>query len=84
LVLVASKQDHGPGQHDYPAWQKKWNPLLSRVPGVSVRDAWEWPTFNVADCGITVGVILLVLDGFREPKSSDAKEPVAGKKEAAG
>src|SRR6185295_3789715 len=23
IVLVASKQDHGPGQHDYPAWQKK-------------------------------------------------------------
>jgi hypothetical protein len=22
IVLIASKQDHGPKQHDYPAWQK--------------------------------------------------------------
>jgi signal peptidase II len=29
-------------------------------------NGWEWPTFNIADCGITVGVILLVLDGFKE------------------
>ena len=32
IVLVASKQDHGPGQHDYPAWQKKWKAMLDRVP----------------------------------------------------
>jgi type 1 glutamine amidotransferase len=44
VVLVASKQDHGPGEHDYPAWQKKWNPLLASAPAVTVRDAWEWPT----------------------------------------
>ena len=23
------KQDHGPGQHDYPAWQKAWHALLA-------------------------------------------------------
>ncbi len=34
-----------------------------------LEDGWEWPTFNVADCGITVGVILLVLDGFREGRT---------------
>jgi len=39
------------------------------------QDAWEYPTFNVADCGITVGVVLLVLDGFREGKAERA--PVA-------
>jgi putative heme-binding domain-containing protein len=44
LVLVASKQDHGPGQHDYPAWQKKWHGLLAAVPNVTVSDAWLWPT----------------------------------------
>ena len=52
IVLVASKQDHGPGQHDYPAWQKKWTPLLGQAPGVTVSDAWEWPTvkqFQEAD-----------------------------------
>lgn len=44
IVLVASKQDHGPGEHDYPAWQTRWNPLLRSAPGVSVTNAWEWPT----------------------------------------
>src|SRR5262249_17521752 len=43
IVVVASKQDHGPGQHDYPAWQKTWNALLERAPGVTVANAWEWP-----------------------------------------
>lgn len=28
----------------------------------------EWPTFNVADIGITVGVICLVIDSFRKPE----------------
>jgi putative heme-binding domain-containing protein len=44
IVLVASKQDHGAGQHDYPAWQKKWHVLLGEAAGVIVTDAWEWPT----------------------------------------
>lgn len=26
---------------------------------------WYWPSFNVADSAITLGVILLLLDGFR-------------------
>lgn len=30
---------------------------------------WHYPSFNVADCGITVGIALLVIDGiFLEPK----------------
>lgn len=44
LVLVASKQDHGPDQHDYPAWQKAWPSLLEKIQGVHVETAWEWPT----------------------------------------
>lgn len=27
---------------------------------------WHWPAFNVADSGITVGAVLLVLDSFRK------------------
>ena len=52
IVLVASKQDHGPGQHDYPAWQGEWNKLLSKAAKVTVTNAWEWPTpeqFREAD-----------------------------------
>jgi putative heme-binding domain-containing protein len=45
LVLVASKQDHGPGQHDYPAWQDKWMRLLSGIGSNTVAEkAWEWPS----------------------------------------
>jgi len=36
--------DHGPGEHDYPAWQKKWHSLLASAPGVAVSNAWLWPT----------------------------------------
>ncbi|HYT60935.1 MAG TPA: ThuA domain-containing protein [Haliangiales bacterium] len=45
IVLVASKQDHGPGQHDYPAWQQTWLRLLTSSPSnVTATAAWEWPT----------------------------------------
>ena len=27
---------------------------------------WHWPAFNVADSGITVGALLLILDGFAQ------------------
>ena len=33
-------------------------------------EGFHWPTFNVADAGITVGVILLVLDGLRQPRQA--------------
>ena len=52
ITLIASKQDHGPGQHDYPAWQKNWHPLLAKLPNLTVTDAWEWPSkeqFQSAD-----------------------------------
>ncbi len=52
IVLVASEQDHGPGQHDYPTWQKSWHELLAVAPNVIVEDAWLWPgdaQFSSAD-----------------------------------
>ncbi|QQR88992.1 MAG: signal peptidase II [Myxococcales bacterium] len=41
-----------------------------------LQNGWEWPTFNVADATITVGVVLLLIDGFRKPhpKSETAKQ----------
>jgi putative heme-binding domain-containing protein len=45
LVLVASKQDHGAGQHDYPNWQTNWSRLLSDPKAKrTAESAWEWPT----------------------------------------
>jgi type 1 glutamine amidotransferase len=43
ICLVASKQDHGPGEHDYPAWQTNWTKLLGKAPAVTVTTAWKWP-----------------------------------------
>ena len=43
VVLVAGKKDHGPGEHDYPAWQKAWAELFKLAKGVEVTTAWEWP-----------------------------------------
>jgi signal peptidase II len=30
---------------------------------------WSYPVFNVADCGISVGAVLLILFGFRSGKA---------------
>lgn len=32
IVLVADTKDHGPGEHDYPLWQKRWKVLLGGKP----------------------------------------------------
>ena len=55
LLLVAGPKDHGPGQHDYPAWQKAWAPLVAKAPRVTVDTAFPWPTgeqFAVADLAV--------------------------------
>ena len=44
IVLLAGKKDHGPGEHDYPAWQTKWQPMLARLPAVTVDIAYGWPS----------------------------------------
>lgn len=52
VVLVAGPKDHGPGEHDYPAWQKAWAELLSAADKTDVATAWEWPSegdFQTAD-----------------------------------
>jgi putative heme-binding domain-containing protein len=43
IVLVAGRKDHGPGEHDYPAWQKVWKELLSAAKDTRVTTAWDWP-----------------------------------------
>jgi lipoprotein signal peptidase len=39
---------------------------------------WEYPTFNVADIHITVGVVLILLDGFAEGRRERARLLEAG------
>ncbi|QDT52822.1 Trehalose utilization [Caulifigura coniformis] len=43
VTLVAGKKDHGPGEHDYPAWQVAWKELLGSLDQLEVATAWEWP-----------------------------------------
>jgi len=43
VVLIAGKKDHGPGEHDYPAWLKVWPRLLAMADGVRVTTALDWP-----------------------------------------
>jgi type 1 glutamine amidotransferase len=47
VLLLADVKDHGPGEHDYPLWQKQWQTLLTsnsdRVPNVKVETATRWP-----------------------------------------
>jgi putative heme-binding domain-containing protein len=44
VVLVAGPKDHGPGEHDYPAWQSAWGRLLGMAEGVRVGAATGWPS----------------------------------------
>ncbi|MEX0642452.1 MAG: ThuA domain-containing protein, partial [Pirellulales bacterium] len=43
VMLVAGKQDHGPGEHDYPAWQQSWTKLLKKAGKLTVDTAQDWP-----------------------------------------
>ena len=49
VVLVAGKKDHGPGEHDYPAWQIQWGQLLAAAPNVNVSAAWDFPSDEQMD-----------------------------------
>lgn len=43
VLLASGPKDHGPGEHDYPLWQRRWFNLLSLADGVSVDLAPGWP-----------------------------------------
>jgi signal peptidase II len=50
-----------------------------------IRDRARWPTFNIADVGITVGLVLILIDSFflakrREQEGKDEGDGGAGSK----
>jgi len=47
------------------------------------QDSWTYPTFNVADITITIGVVLLLLDGFRKEEPTGDADDGEGEDEAA-
>jgi signal peptidase II len=48
------------------------------------RDKYHWPTFNVADIAITVGIGLMLLEYVIGPKKPPVKRPVKAHARAAG
>jgi putative heme-binding domain-containing protein len=44
ICLVTGRKDHGPGEHDYPAWQTVWQRLLSLADETTVTTASDWPS----------------------------------------
>jgi putative heme-binding domain-containing protein len=44
VVLVSGAKDHGPGEHDYPAWQRVWKQLLAMADETRVTTADDWPS----------------------------------------
>jgi putative heme-binding domain-containing protein len=52
VLLSSGPKDHGPGEHDYPLWRRRWVNLLSLADNVSVDPIDGWPTekhFEMAD-----------------------------------
>lgn len=39
-----------------------------------IHDVFHWPTFNVADAAITVGIAFLLIDAVRNPGTENAPE----------
>jgi putative heme-binding domain-containing protein len=43
IVLAGGPKDHGPGEHDYPLWLKRWSALFAAADAVDVETADGWP-----------------------------------------
>lgn len=44
VVLAGGPKDHGPGEHDYPLFQRRWVNLLLLADGVLVDTSPGWPS----------------------------------------
>ena len=56
--------------------------LIDRVSSGAVTDfidvyvgAHHWPSFNVADSAISIGIVLMAIDSLRTRKATPASEP---------
>ena len=70
VLLVAGPKDHGPSEHDYPAWQKRWATLLGLAPDVTVSQADVWPTPEQW-AGAHVAVFYSANPAWSEEKAKD-------------
>ena len=44
IVLCSGPKDHGPGEHDYPLWQRRWVKLFDLADNVFISEADGWPS----------------------------------------
>lgn len=44
ILLCAGAKDHGPDEHDYPLWLRRWSRLLALADHVNVQTAMGFPT----------------------------------------
>jgi putative heme-binding domain-containing protein len=44
IVLAAGPKDHGPGEHDYPLWLKRWASLFATDAALNVETSDGWPS----------------------------------------
>ncbi len=40
------------------------------------KEGYHWPTFNIADCAISIGAVMLLLEGFFTDKESEKSSKV--------
>jgi type 1 glutamine amidotransferase len=53
IVLLANEKDHGPDEHDYPLWQKRWSALFGAIAaGEDGRTSLYGPAPAGAPAGI--------------------------------
>jgi signal peptidase II len=43
-----------------------------------IKEVFHWPTFNIADSAITIGIVLLLIDTIRNPALEEEKQSVVG------
>ncbi len=43
VLLATGPKDHGPGEHDYPLWRRRWVKLFDLAPNVVVSECDGWP-----------------------------------------
>ncbi len=66
IVLVDGPKDHGPGEHDYPAWQRVWEQLLTADATLTVSTAHEFP--NDEQLAVADVVIFFQKGSFDGPR----------------
>ena len=67
IVLLAGPKDHGPGEHDYPAWQKAWARLLAGTKQTRVTLAWD----KLGEQDLKSADVIVIFKHFAWPKESN-------------